>query len=67
MGYGKQWKVSKSDLESLIANADSNNDCFIEVWNDSDDVIEDSGTQLWLKLSTGWVDEHPIIPPVSPT
>lgn len=44
IGYGKQWKVSKSDLESLIANADSNDNCFIEVWNDSDDVIENSGT-----------------------
>ena len=67
MGYGKQWKVSKATLESLIANADSNDICFIEVWNDTDDVIENSGTELWLKLSTGWSDEHPIIPPVSPT
>ena len=67
MGYGKQWKVPKSDLESLIANADSNDNCFIEVWNDNDDVIENLGTQLWLKLSGGWSDQLPYVPPVNPT
>ncbi len=59
MGYGKCWKVPKSDLEDLIANADEQNNCFIEVWNDSTNVIENSGTKLWLKQSTGWDDNFP--------
>ena len=59
MGYGKQWKVAKSTLETLIENADGNGDCFIEIWNSSTNVIEDSGTELWLKLASGWDDDFP--------
>jgi len=57
MGYGKLWKVPKSTLESLIANADSQNYCKIEVWSDSSDEISDCA--LWLKMATGWTDFLP--------
>ena len=47
---GKKWKVSTSDLQSLISNADASGYCEIEVWNDTDDEI--SGCELWFKLAT---------------
>jgi hypothetical protein len=68
MGYGKQWKVAKSKLESLIMNADENDDCFIGVWNSKLNAIADSDSELWLKLSGGWDDDFPDEPPpVNPT
>ena len=63
MGYGKRWKVSKSKLEELIANADSSDNCFIEVWNSTANTIEDTGTELWLDLAVGWNDDLPDQPP----
>ncbi|NQU05681.1 MAG: hypothetical protein HQ568_06275 [Calditrichaeota bacterium] len=63
MGYGKKWKVAKSSLELLIANADGKDDCFIEIWNSATNVIEDSGTELWLKQAGGWDDDIPEDPP----
>ncbi|MCF7810605.1 hypothetical protein K9N50_06420 [bacterium] len=68
MRYGKQWKVSKSTLETLILNADESDDCFIEVWNPNSNVIEDTSTKLWLKLASGWYDDFPVNPPaIDPT
>ncbi len=67
MGYGKKWKVPKSTLKDLINNADSEGNCSIEIWNSSVNVIEDTGTELWLKLADAWSDY--IItdpPPVDP-
>jgi len=63
MGYGKKWKVHKSTLQDLIDNADSNGDCSIEIWNPDKNVIEDTGTELWLKLALGWNDQIPDDPP----
>lgn len=57
MGYGKLWKVPTSTLQSLIANADSQGNCKIEVWSDTADSI--SSCELWLKLATAWSDKLP--------
>lgn len=65
MGYGKCWKVPVSKLESLIANADEEDICLIEVWHDTSDKIEDC--ELWLSLATGWEDRIDDTPPVNPT
>lgn len=66
MGYGKCWKVPKEKVEELANNADSNEDCFIEVWHDTSDKIEDC--ELYIKLPTTWTNDWPIDdPPSNPT
>ncbi len=65
MGYGKCWKVPISDLESLIANADEQDICLIEVWHNTSDKIEDC--ELWLQLASGWTNDFDEGPPENPT
>jgi len=64
MAYAKAWKVAVTQLEALIEAADSQGNCFIEIYSDSSSTIVDG--ELWLKLSDGWADNLPVVPPVIP-
>jgi len=65
MASAKCWKVSTSLLESLIDNADSQGNCYLEVYAASSDKIDDC--ELYLKTgTTTWQDSIPIIPPTIP-
>lgn len=64
MAYAKAWKVHTSKLEDLIDSADTEGYCMIEVYSDSSDSI--SSCDLWMKMSSGWVDDDIIEPPVIP-
>ena len=57
MSYGKKWKVPVAELESLIANADTNGKCYIEVWSEGSSDIADS--ELYFLLSSGWNNTFP--------
>jgi len=64
MPYAKAWKVTTTQLQSLIDAADSQGYCMIEVYHGTSDKIADC--ELWLKYSTAWGDQMPIVPPVIP-
>jgi len=65
MASAKCWKVSTSLLELLIAAADSQGNCYIEVYAASSDKIDDC--ELYLKTgTTTWQDSIPIDPPDIP-
>jgi hypothetical protein len=57
MSFGKLWKVPKATILALAANADTNDDCFIEVWHENSDSLADC--DLYLKLSSTWSDSYP--------
>ena len=57
MSFGKLWKVPKDHILALASNADTNDDCLIEVWHESSDSLADC--ELYLKLSSGWLDSFP--------
>lgn len=64
MAYAKQWKLTASQVQSLYNSADSQGYCYVEVYSDSSDKLVDG--ELWLKLSAGWADLLPVVPPVVP-
>jgi len=64
MPYAKAWKVSTTQLQALMDAADSEGYSKIEVYHSTSNLVQDC--DLWLKYSSGWSDNIPIVPPTIP-